>query len=378
MKSLIPFNRPFMTGQELSNIAEAHRNGMLAGDGPFTKRCQESLEKYCGTYRALLTHSCTAALELAALLIELGPGDEVILPSYTFVSTANCVVLRGAKPVFVDVRDDTMNIDEWLIESSITRRTRAIVVVHYAGVVCEMDMILEIARRHRLVVIEDAAQALLSTYRGRPAGSLGDIGALSFHETKNIHSGEGGAALVNRHEWVKTAEILREKGTNRSQFFRGEVDKYTWCGPGSSFLPGELVAAFLWAQLGEMDAITAKRRAIWQRYHDAFAPIEAERRVRRPVVPEGCEHNAHLYYLLLPDLETRTAFIRALKSDGIQAVFHYVPLHDSPFGRYLAGGDPPRLLVTEANSQRLVRLPLWIGLEEHQDRIIDRVIQFFQ
>lgn len=371
----IPFNKPFMTGRELFNIAEAHFNGMLAGDGPFTHRCHKKLEAVTGARKVLLTHSCTAALEMAALLVPLGPDDEVIVPSFTFVSTVNAFVLRGAKPVFVDIRPDTLNIDERLIEERITERTRAIFVVHYAGVVCDMDAVSMIARRHGLVVVEDAAQAMMSTYRARHAGTLGDIGAVSFHETKNVISGEGGALYLNRPDDIQRAEVVREKGTNRSQFFRGEVDKYTWCEPGSSYLPGELVAAFLWAQLQEVEAITARRMAIWRRYHDALARLESQGALRRPVIPPECEHNGHMYYVLLPDLPARTRFINWLKSDSIHAVFHYVPLHSSPFGSQFAPGlDLP---VTNDMADRLVRLPMWIGIEPHLDRVLDRINSFF-
>lgn len=366
-----------MTGRELANIAEAHFNGMLAGDGPFTKRCHQLLESRVGVDKALLTHSCTAALEMAALLADIQPGDEVIMPSFTFVSTANAFVLRRARPVFVDVRPDTFNLDEAQIRARIGPRTRAIVVVHYAGVVCDMDSICALARDFGLVVIEDAAQALLSTYKGKAAGTFGASAAISFHETKNIISGEGGALLLNELKLVQRAEIIREKGTNRSQFFRGQVDKYTWCDLGSSFLPGELVAAFLWAQLSEMDAITQRRRLLWDRYHEAFLHLEQQGRVRRPVVPEECGHNAHMYYLVLPDLDARTRFIDWLKQDDIHAVFHYVPLHRSTFGVQFHGKGSPDLPVTDGVSAQLVRLPLWIGLEEHQDRVIERVQQFF-
>jgi dTDP-4-amino-4,6-dideoxygalactose transaminase len=372
----IPFNRPFMTGRELGNIAEAHANGHLSGDGPFTRRCHDWLEQSTGTRKALLTHSCTAALEMAALLLELAPGDEVIMPSFTFVSTANAFVLRGAVPVFVDVRPDTLNIDETRIEAAITAKTRAICVVHYAGVGCEMDAIAAIAERHGLVVIEDAAQGVLSAYRGRPLGGIGTLGALSFHETKNIISGEGGALLVNDARYIERAEILREKGTNRSQFFRGQVDKYTWVDIGSSYLPGEIVAAFLAAQMDEAERITRERLAIWDRYHAAFAALEAGERVRRPVIPPHCRHNAHMYYLLLGDLDARTQFIATLKTAGIHCVFHYVPLHDSPAGRRDARsvGD---LAVTEDASRRLVRLPLWLP-EMDQASVIEAVEGFFR
>jgi dTDP-4-amino-4,6-dideoxygalactose transaminase len=370
---MIPFNRPHLTGRELDYIAQAHANGHLAGSGQFSKQCAGWLEERTGSGKALLTHSCTAALEMSAILSGIGPGDEVVLPSFTFVSTANAFVLRGATPVFVDIRPDTLNLDETRIEEAITPRTRAIVVVHYAGVGCEMDPILDVARRHDLLVIEDAAQGIMADYRGRPLGSVGHLAALSFHETKNLISGEGGALLINDPRFEERAEIIWEKGTNRSQFFRGEVDKYTWVDVGSSYLPGEIVAAFLWAQMEQADAITQRRLAIWARYHEAFSELEASGQVRRPIVPEHCRHNAHMYYLLLPDADARTAFIARLASNGIYSVFHYVPLHSSPFGRSIgrAVGD---LAQTDDISGRLVRLPLWLGLEEHQDRVIDVVI----
>ncbi|WP_242109651.1 dTDP-4-amino-4,6-dideoxygalactose transaminase [Luteimonas aquatica] len=366
---MIPFNKPYMTGRELWLIAQAHANGHLSGDGPFTKRCHAWLEANTGASRALLTHSCTASLEMAALLLDLRPGDEVIMPSYTFVSTANAFVLRGAVPVFVDIREDTLNLDERLIEAAITPRTKAICVVHYAGVACEMDAILAIAARHGLSVIEDAAQGIMSTYRGRPLGAIGELGALSFHETKNIISGEGGALLCRDPEMGERAEIVREKGTNRSRFFRGQVDKYTWVELGSSFLPGEVTAAFLAAQTDAADSITGQRLALWDQYH-AWARAHEEAGVlRRPIVPGHCTHNAHMYYLLLPSLEARTAFIAGMKQRGVGTVFHYIPLHSSPAGqRYgRAQGD---LAVTDAISDRLVRLPLWIGLEAHLDEVL--------
>jgi len=355
----IPFNRPYMTGRELWLIAQAHARGHLSGDGEFTRRCHEWLEHQTGTAKALLTHSCTAALEVSALLLDIAPGDEVIMPSFTFVSTANAFVLRGAVPVFVDIRPDTLNIDERLVEAAITERTRAICVVHYAGVGCEMDAILEIARRRGLAVVEDAAQGVMASYRGRPLGGIGDLGALSFHETKNIISGEGGALLVNRPELAERAEIIREKGTNRSKFFRGQVDKYTWVDVGSSYLPGEIIAAFLYAQMNEAGRITDDRLHIWNNYHGAFAGLEQEGELRRPVVPEHCVHNAHMYYLLLPSLERRTQLIAKLKAQDIHPVFHYIPLHSSPAGRRFGRsmGDLP---VTDRTSETLVRLPLWL------------------
>lgn len=368
----IPFNKPYMTGKELWNIAQAHAAGHLAGDGAFTRKCHRWLEERTGTRKALLTHSCTAALEMAAMLIDLDPGDEVIMPSFTFVSSANAFVLRGAVPVFVDIRADTLNIDETLIEAAITPRTRAIVSVHYAGVACEMDTIMAIAERHGLVVIEDAAQGIMSSYKGRPLGSIGHMGTLSFHETKNIIAGEGGALLVNDARFARRAEIIREKGTNRSEYFRGQVDKYTWVEQGSSFLPSELIAAFLHAQMDEADAITQRRLAIWDRYHALFEPLEAEGRIRRPVVPRHCQHNAHMYYLLLQDLDDRTRTIEALREQQVSAVFHYVPLHSAPAGRRhcRTHGDLP---VTDNLSDRLLRLPLWLGLEEFQQELFDTV-----
>jgi len=369
--AMIPFNRPYLTGQETEYMLQAHAGGQLAGNGPFTKRCHAWLEAHTGCHKALLTHSCTAALEMAALLLELKPGDEVIMPSYTFVSTANAFVLRGAVPVFVDIREDTLNIDEALIEAAITQRTRAICAVHYAGVACEMDTIMEIARRHDLFVIEDAAQGVMAGYKGRALGSIGHLAAYSFHETKNIISGEGGALLINDARFADRAEILWEKGTNRSSFFRGEVDKYTWVDVGSSFLPGELIAAFLWAQLEHGEEITGRRLAIWQRYHEAYAGLQAAGLLRRPCVPCGCEHNAHMYYLLLPDVEQRSALIEALKSEGIHSVFHYVPLHQAPGRRF--GRACGELEVTVDLAERLLRLPLWVGLESQQDRVIEAV-----
>ncbi|GAB2503024.1 dTDP-4-amino-4,6-dideoxygalactose transaminase [Lysobacter humi (ex Lee et al. 2017)] len=366
----IPFNRPYMTGRELSNIAQAHANGHLSGDGPFTRYCHEWLARSTGAHKALLTHSCTAALEMSALLLDLAPGDEVIMPSFTFVSTANAFALRGAVPVFVDIRPDTLNIDERLIEAAITSRTRAICVVHYAGVACEMDAIMAIATRHGLKVVEDAAQAIFSSYRGRPLGTIGELGCLSFHETKNIIAGEGGALLARDAEFAERAEIIREKGTNRSRFFRGHVDKYTWVDVGSSYLPGEITAAFLAAQVDEGEQITARRMVIWQRYHAWAAAFEAEGIVRRPIVPAHCGHNAHMYYLLLPSLEARTAFIASMKAAGIGAVFHYIPLHSSPCGLKV-GRTHGALAVTDDISDRLVRMPLWVGLEPHFERVAE-------
>lgn len=369
----IPFNKPYMTGKELWYISQAHASGHLAGDGMFTKKCNAWLEQRIGCQKALLTHSCTAALEMAAILADIQPGDEVIMPSYTFVSTANAFVLRGGVPVFVDIRPDTLNIDETKIEAAITPRTKAIAVVHYAGVACEMDTIMDIARRHSLLVIEDAAQGIMSSYKGRPLGSIGHMAALSFHETKNIISGEGGALLVNDAKLVVRAEMVREKGTNRSQFFRGQVDKYTWVDVGSSFLPGEVIAAFLWAQMEEADAITKRRLDIWSNYHQWFASLEKAGKVQRPTLPRECVHNAHMYYLLLPSLAQRTAFIDRLKSKGILTVFHYIPLHSSPRGKAV-GRTAGDMTNTDSISDRLVRLPLWLGLEEHLAEVIAEVV----
>nr|VFK80274.1 MAG: dTDP-4-amino-4,6-dideoxygalactose transaminase [Candidatus Kentron sp. SD] len=372
----IPFNKPYMTGRELSYITKAHARRHLAGDGEFTKHCERWLEEKTGAHAALLTHSCTAALEMAAILTDIRPGDEVIMPSYTFVSTANAFVLRGGVPVFVDIRPDTLNLDERKIEAAITPRTRAIVPVHYAGVACEMDAIMEIARRYGLLVIEDAAQGIMATYRGRALGSMGHLGALSFHETKNIISGEGGALLINDPNLVERAEVIREKGTNRARFFCGQVDKYSWVDVGSSYLPGEIIAAFLWAQMEEADVITARRLALWKNYYDALEPLERARYIRRPIIPADCRHNAHMYYLLLRDLKERTAFIDAMKQLGIHCVFHYVPLHTSPQGRRVgrAEGDLP---ITNNVADRLVRLPLWLGLERQQEQLLSIMKEYF-
>jgi dTDP-4-amino-4,6-dideoxygalactose transaminase len=367
---MIPFNKPYMTGKEAEYILQAHANGHLSGDGPFTKRCHKWMEDNTHAGRALLTHSCTAALEMSAILLDLSPGDEVIMPSFTFVSTANAFALRGAVPVFVDIRGDTLNIDESKIEAAITPKTKAICVVHYAGVSCEMDAILEIAERHRIKVVEDAAQGIMSSYKGRPLGTIGDLGALSFHETKNIISGEGGALLCRDVEFSERAEIIREKGTNRSKFFRGQVDKYTWVDVGSSYLPGEITAAFLYAQMEHAGEITAKRLGIWGRYHQwAFAHEQAGR-LRRPVVPESCAHNAHMYYLLLPSLQSRTEFIASMKESGVQTVFHYIPLHSAPAG-LLHSRSHDTLETTLDVSERLVRMPLWIGVDQHMDTIME-------
>ncbi len=367
-QNYIPFNRPYLTGRELSYIAEAHLNGQLAGDGQFTKRCQRWLEGYGPTSKALLTHSCTAALEMAAILCNLEPGDEVIMPSFTFVSTANAFVLRGAIPVFVDIRIDTLNIDETKIEAAITPRTRAIVPVHYAGVACEMDVIMDIAHRYKLYVIEDAAQGCMAAYKGRQLGTIGDFGCFSFHETKNIISGEGGALMINRSDMVERAEIIREKGTNRSKYIRGEVDKYTWTDVGSSFLPGEIVAAFLWAQMEAADQITEQRIAIWELYDELLAGSSPL--LKTPFVPDHCHHNAHMYYVINESPANRDDIIEKLRLEEIHSVFHYMPLHTSPFGTlngsYKAHANA--LPVTDHVARNLIRLPLWVGLTVAQQR----------
>jgi len=363
-------------GKELTYIANAHACGQLAGNGIYTKKCQEWIEQNTGSSKVLLTHSCTAALEMAAILADIQPSDEVIMPSYTFVSTANAFVLRGGIPVFVDIRSDTLNIDESKIEAAITSKTKAIVAVHYAGVACEMDTIMTIAKKHNLMVIEDAAQGVLSTYKGRKLGSIGNLGCYSFHETKNIISGEGGALLVNDKTLVDRAEILWEKGTNRNLFFRGEVDKYTWVDKGSSYLPGEITAAFLFAQLEESKAITERRIAIWNRYHLDLQNLDEEGFIRRPFLLAGTEHNAHMYQILLPNLSKRTAFIKAMKDLGVGCVFHYVPLHNSPYG-LKSSRTHGELSVTTMVADRLVRLPMWLGLEPHQREIINLISNYF-
>ncbi|MGH2952089.1 MAG: dTDP-4-amino-4,6-dideoxygalactose transaminase [Solirubrobacterales bacterium] len=365
----LTFNRPYATGREFDYIREAIENRHLSGNGPFDRRCCEWLQQRTGSPRAFLTSSCTSALEMAAMLAGVGSGDEVIMPSFTFVTTASAFALRGATPVFVDVRPDTLNLDETLIESAVTERTRAIVPVHYAGVGCEMDSICAIADAHDLLVIEDAAQAMASTYRGRPLGALGALGCLSFHETKNVIAGEAGALLVNRPDWVERAEIMQEKGTNRMQFFRGEVDKYTWVELGSSFLTSEVNAAFLWAQLEQADSITARRMEVWNAYDEQLAELERRERLRRPRIPAECAHNAHMYYVLLPDPAGRNRLIGALAEADIQAIFHYVPLHSSPAGRRY-GRAPGPLEVTDDVSARLVRLPLWVGMGDEDVALV--------
>jgi dTDP-4-amino-4,6-dideoxygalactose transaminase len=373
----IPFNRPPVTGRELDYIADALTRRHLSGDGYYTKKCQNLLHEMVGGSMARLTHSCTAALEMAAMLCELEPGDEVIMPSFTFVSTANAFVLRRATPVFVDIRSDTLNLDEAKIEQAITPRTKAIAVVHYAGVCCDMDAIQAIADRHGLLVVEDAAQALLSTYKGRPAGSLSAFSCFSFHETKNIVSGEGGAIVINDAQFDDRADILREKGTNRVQFRNRVVDKYTWLDIGSSYLPNEMTAAFLLAQLEQADNLTATRLHIWEAYHDAFADLEARGRLRRPIVPADCGHNGHMYYLMLRDRADRDAFIARLAEHQVLAPFHYIPLHSAPAGLKW-GRAADAMTVTDDTSARLVRMPLFTGLGEAQDRVIDLALDWLK
>lgn len=371
----IPFNRPCVLGPELAHIEQAMQNRKLCGDGAFTKACNRWIEEHFGAKKALIVHSGTAALEVAALLCDIKPGDEFICPSYTFVSTANAFVLRGAVPVFVDVHPETMNIDETKIEAAITPRTKVIVPVHYAGVACEMDTIMDIAARHNLLVVEDAAQGVCSTYKGRALGTIGHMGCYSFHETKNVICGEGGAIVINDERFIERAEIIREKGTNRSLFFRGMVDKYTWVDIGSSYLPSELNAAYLLPQLENSAAITEKRMAAWNEYHRLLAPLETAGKLRRPVIPDGCEHNAHMYYILLPDLETRTRLMAQLNERGIMSAFHYIPLHTAPKGLELTGGSAASLPVTEEYADRLLRLPLFYDLATEDIR---RVVQEIQ
>ena len=375
---MIPFNVPPFLGTETKYINEAINNHKICGDGPFTKDCHKWLEEKTGAAKALLTTSCTDALEMAALLLDIQPGDEVILPSFTFCSTADAFALRGAKLVFVDIRPDTMNIDEKLIEDAITDKTKVIVPVHYAGVACEMDTILDIAKRRSLKVVEDAAQAVMSEYKGQALGAIGDYGCYSFHETKNYSMGEGGAVLIKDPNKIEDAEILREKGTNRSVFLRGQIDKYTWVNYGSSYLPSDMNAAYLWAQLHEADKINDDRLASWQKYYDGFEELEREGCVQRPIIPAECKHNAHMFYLKAKDLEERTRLISFLKENGVMAVFHYIPLHSAPagqkFGRF-HGEDK----YTTAEANRLLRLPMYYGLtDEDIQKVIETVIKFYK
>jgi dTDP-4-amino-4,6-dideoxygalactose transaminase len=370
----IPFNRAAVTGREAEYVTRVIAEGPLHGDGPFTRACHEWLERITGSPRALLTTSCTHALEMAALLIDLKPGDEVIVPPFTFVSTVNAIVLRGARPVFVDIRPDTLNLDESRIEAAITPRTRAILLVHYAGIACEMDAIMGLAARHGLVVVEDNAHGLLGTYKGRQLGTFGTFATLSFHDTKNLSCGEGGALMINDTRYVDRAEIIREKGTNRTRFYRGQVDKYTWCDIGSSYLPSDILAAYLLAQLESHAAIQERRQALWARYAEALAPWAPDAGARLPVVPAGCQHPAHIFYLLMPSLEARTALLAHLRERRILAVFHYLPLHLSEMGRRL-GGREGQCPVTEDVSDRLVRLPLFFQLTDaDQTRVIEAVL----
>lgn len=370
---MIPFNVPPFVGTELDYVKQAVENRKICGDGPFTKQCNAWLENRFSAQKVLLTTSGTTALDMAMLLCDLRPGDEVILPSFTFSSTATSAVLAGAKLVFVDIRPDTMNIDETKIEAAITDRTKVIVPVHYAGVACEMDTIMDIARRHGLMVVEDAAQGVMSTYKGKALGTIGDFGCYSFHETKNYSMGEGGALVINNPAYNERAEILREKGTNRAKFFRGQVDKYTWVDFGDSYLPSELNAAYLWGQLERADEINENRLATWNAYWQAFKPLADAGKVELPTIPEGCVHNAHMFYLKLKNLQERTAFINFMKSRDVQTVFHYVPLHSAPagikFGRF-AGED----VYTTAESERLVRLPMYYGLSDEDLSIVVQAV----
>lgn len=372
----IKFNVPPYVDKAADYIQECVKNQKICGDGEYTQKCNAWIEKKTGTGKCLLTTSCTHATELAALLCDIKPGDEVIMPSYTFVSTADAFVLRGAVPVFVDIRPDTMNIDETLIEEAITEKTRAIVPVHYAGVACEMDTIMDIAKRHNLKVVEDAAQGIMSTYKGKALGTIGDFGAYSFHETKNYSMGEGGALLIRDQKNVEEAEIIREKGTNRSKFFRGQIDKYTWVNYGSSYLPSDMNAAYLYAQLEIADEINEARLACWNRYYEQLLPLKEAGKIELPVVPEGCVHNAHMFYIKAKDLEQRTRFISYMKENGVLTVFHYIPLHTAPaglkFGRF-HGEDR----YTTKESERLVRLPMYYGLTLDQVDFISGLIKNF-
>ena len=375
---MIPFNIPPFTGKEMDYIRQAVENQKICGDGPYTKKCSEWIEQKTGTAKCLLTTSCTHATELAALLADVKEGDEVIMPAYTFVSTADAFVLRGAKPVFVDIRPDTMNIDETLIEDAITPHTKAIVPVHYAGVACEMDTIMDIAKRHHLLVIEDAAQGIMSTYKGQALGAIGDFGCYSFHETKNYSMGEGGALLIKDPKYVEEAEIIREKGTNRSKFYRGQIDKYTWVNYGSSYLPSDMNAAYLWAQLELAEQINEKRLSIWNRYRELLTPLKEQGYIELPTIPEGCVHNAHMFYIKAKNLEERTRLIDFLKKNEIWSVFHYIPLHTAPAGMKFGefhGEDK----YTTKESERLCRLPMYYSLEMDQvEYIASKVKEFYQ
>lgn len=375
---MINFNKAFFTENSSKYIEDVLYGGRPAGDGRYTKLCHEWLEKEIPVGKALLVHSGTAALEMQMLLCGLEPGDEVIMPSFTFVSTANAVVLRGATPVFVDIRPDTLNINEELVESAVTNRTKAIAPVHYAGVGCEMDSICRVAKEYGLYVLEDAAQGFGAKYKGRPLGTIGELGAISFHETKNIMSGEGGALFINNEDLFERAEILREKGTNRSRYFRGQVDKYTWVDIGSSYLPSDLIAAYLYSGLEVSARVALRRKELWSRYYDAFAVYEEMGFLRRPIVPDCCEHNAHIFYFIMEDIQSRSDYISFMKDAGVLCVFHYIPLHSSPagvrFGRYSGQLD-----ITDTMSERLVRLPLYYGMDDEvQDCVIEATTRFFK
>ena len=365
---MIPFNKPVLI-EDNSTLFNRNIRNHFSGNGQFSIKCHEYLKTVTNCYNPLLTHSCTGALEMTALLLDIKVGDEIIMPSYTFVSTANAFALRGGVPVFTDIRPDTLNIDEKQIEDAITPKTKAIVVVHYAGVACEMNTILDIAKKHSIPVIEDAAQGIMAKYNGTPLGSIGTFGCLSFHETKNVHCGEGGAILINDDRYVERAEIIREKGTNRSQFFRGQVDKYRWVDIGSSYLPGELTAAFLAGQLEHAEEITQKRLDIWDKYHEIFQDLEKIKKVRRPIIPKECEHNGHIYYLLLDKRYNRDSVLKKMNELGVNAVFHYQPLHSSPAGKKYGKHSSP-LPTTDDINERIIRLPMWIGFNQHE-RVLD-------
>ena len=377
-KMFISFNKPPYIGKESEYVLDAVNKGHISGDGEYTKKCAKKLEELSGTKRALLTTSCTHATEMAALLSDIKPGDEVIMPSYTFVSTADAFVLRGATPVFVDIRPDTMNIDETLIEDAITSKTKAIVPVHYAGVGCEMDTIMDIARRHNLTVIEDAAQGIASTYKGKALGTFGDFGCYSFHETKNISMGEGGALLIQNEDMIEPAEIIREKGTNRAKFFRGQIDKYTWVNYGSSYLPSDMNAAYLWAQLENIDIIQKKRLSVWNRYKEGLSELEKKEYIEFGVIPDECTNNAHMFYIKVSDLENRTDLLKFLTENGIQAVFHYVPLHSAPAGRKFGRFNGEDRYTTK-ESERLIRLPLFYSIsDEEVEYTIEMLLKYFR
>lgn len=375
---MIKFNVPPCVGKEIGYIADAIESGKICGDGKYTQRCNAWIEKNTEASKALLTTSCTHATEMAAILCDVGPGDEIIMPAYTFVSTADAFVLRGAEVVFVDIRPDTMNIDETLIENAITDKTKVIVPVHYAGVSCEMDSIMNIAQKYNLKVVEDAAQGVLSKYKGKALGTIGDFGCYSFHETKNYSMGEGGALLIKDGSFIEKAEIIREKGTNRSKFYRGQIDKYTWVDAGSSYLPSELNAAYLWAQLEQAESINGYRIRCWEEYYNGLLPLQDVGKIELPIVPEGCEHNAHMFYIKTVDLDTRTKLIEYLKDQEIMSVFHYIPLHTSPagkrFGRF-CGED----VYTTKESERLLRLPMYYGLKQEEiEKIVSTIKAFYR